>query len=123
MTTTLTEACQLQVLACSPAAFWVLQAWHRGPDVLWGCGVAQPGILRAFKGQVVQLLRHPSACSVINELHVAANARQRRALEAEFYGRSFTLFEQARCLQLCCSQPVPLAGALHGCTIVTCTLP
>ena len=50
--------------------------------------------MRVFKGQVVRLLRHPSACSVINELHMAANAKQRRELAAEFYSRQATLFQQ-----------------------------
>ncbi len=45
---------------------------------------------------MVRLLRHPSACAVINELHIAASAQQRRALAAEFYSRQALLLEQAR---------------------------
>lgn len=72
---------------------WVL---HNVRFVPFKCACARvhAGILRAFKGQVVRLLRHPSACSVINELHMAANAKQRRELAAEFYSRQATLFQQ-----------------------------
>ena len=76
---------------------------------VWPCTYA--GIMRVFKGQVVRLLRHPSACSVINELHTAATTKQRRELAAEFYSRQATLFQQvftandqgypAKCLRAC----------------------
>ena len=83
-----------------------------------GC-VRRTGVLRAFKGQVVRLLRHPSACAVVNELHVAASAKQRRALAAEFYSRQATLFQQAR-MHICTLQspsgstPLPLLEVISA---------
>ena len=73
---------------------------------VWPCTHA--GIMRIFKGQVVRLLRHPSACSVINELHTAATTKQRRELAAEFYSRQATLFQQV------CPQP-PIQGCPAQC--------
>ncbi|KAK9810029.1 hypothetical protein WJX72_003629 [[Myrmecia] bisecta] len=53
-----------------------------------------PGLLRLFKGHIPQLLRHPCGASIVVELYAAANAKQKNALAAEFYGKEFTLFEQ-----------------------------
>ena len=51
--------------------------------------------MKAFKGQVVRMLRHPCGSRVINELYTAASTKQRRALTAEFYGREAMLFHEA----------------------------
>ena len=51
--------------------------------------------MKAFKGQVVKMLRHPCGSRVINELYTAASTKQRRALCAEFYGREAVLFHEA----------------------------
>lgn len=53
------------------------------------------GVMKAFKGQVVRMLRHPCGSRVINELYTAASTKQRRALCAEFYGREAVLFHEA----------------------------
>ena len=53
------------------------------------------GLMKAFKGQVVKMLRHPCGSRVINELYTAASTKQRRALCAEFYGREAVLFHEA----------------------------
>lgn len=53
------------------------------------------GMLKAFNGQVVKMLRHPCGSRVINELYTAASTKQRRSLTAEFYGREAALFNEA----------------------------
>ncbi|EIE25301.1 ARM repeat-containing protein [Coccomyxa subellipsoidea C-169] len=55
---------------------------------------ATEGFLKAFKGQVVKLLRHPCGSRVINELYLRASGKQRTVLAAEFYGREMILFSQ-----------------------------
>ncbi|BDA41597.1 Pumilio homolog 3 [Coccomyxa sp. Obi] len=55
---------------------------------------ATEGFMKAFKGQVVKLLRHPCGSRVINELYTRASGKQRKLLAAEFYGREMVIFSQ-----------------------------
>ena len=56
------------------------------------------GLVKAFKGKIPMLLRHPSGKNVVDDAYHAATAEQRSAMAAEFYGRQFTLFEvRLRC--------------------------
>ena len=46
-----------------------------------------------FRGKVPELLRHPAGAHVVDDLYAAADARQRSAMAAEFYGKEYALFE------------------------------
>jgi hypothetical protein len=59
----------------------------------WRCCPWNAGIIKAFKGRVPQLLRHPNGAAVIDDAYNAAYPAQRNAMAAEFYGKEFTLFE------------------------------
>ncbi|KAI3432645.1 hypothetical protein D9Q98_004191 [Chlorella vulgaris] len=52
-----------------------------------------PGLLKAFRGHLGALLRHPAGCHVVDDLYAVANAKQRNLMAAEFYGKEYVLFE------------------------------
>ena len=58
---------------------------------------AWAGLLRLVQGRTPQLLRHPCASAVVDELYNRASGAQRNMLAAEFFGREFALFTQVRC--------------------------
>jgi pumilio family protein 6 len=47
---------------------------------------------KAFKGKAPELLRHPAGTHVLDDLYVQSNAEQRKMMEAEFYGKEYSLF-------------------------------
>jgi hypothetical protein len=49
-------------------------------------------MLKALKGHVPMLLRHPSGAAVVDAAFTAASAAQRNAMAVEFYGRELSLF-------------------------------
>ena len=49
-------------------------------------------MLKALKGQIPALLRHPSGAAVVDAAFTAASAEQRNAMAVEFYGRELSLF-------------------------------
>ena len=55
------------------------------------------GVFAAVRGQVPNLLRHPSAASVIDELYNVATAAQRNLLAAEYYGTEYSLLTHVAC--------------------------
>jgi len=57
---------------------------------------AWAGLLRLVQGRAPQLLRHPCASAVVDELYNRASGAQRNMLAAEFFGREFALFTQVR---------------------------
>ena len=81
--------------------------------------------MKAFKGQVVRMLRHPCASRVVNELYTAASTKQRRTLTAEFYGREAMLFHEASTLSwyphkpgiVVCNDYLPAEHRLPACNI------
>ena len=52
------------------------------------------GILRILRGHIPELLRHPYAAAVVDDLYLCASGQQRNAMVAEFYAREYVLFEQ-----------------------------
>ena len=56
------------------------------------------GVLRTMRGHVPELLRHPYAAAIVDDLYLCANGQQRNAMVAEFYAREYVLFEQV-CIQ------------------------
>ncbi len=52
-----------------------------------------PALLKAVKGHVPELLRHPCGAPVLEELYNIASASQRDTLAAEFYGKEYVLFD------------------------------
>lgn len=56
------------------------------------CVVA--GILRILRGHIPELLRHPYAAAIVDDIYLCANGQQRNAMVAEFYAREYVLFEQ-----------------------------
>ncbi len=55
--------------------------------------VALTGLVKAFKGRVAELLRHPQGSEVLTGLYDVASSAQRNAMCAELYGREFSLFD------------------------------
>ncbi|KAK9844997.1 hypothetical protein WJX74_009447 [Apatococcus lobatus] len=53
------------------------------------------GILRILRGHIPELLRHPYAAAIVDDLYLCASGQQRNAMVAEFYAREYVLFEQA----------------------------
>ncbi|KAK9864425.1 hypothetical protein WJX84_008225 [Apatococcus fuscideae] len=53
------------------------------------------GILRILRGHIPELLRHPYAAAIVDDIYLCANGQQRNAMVAEFYAREYVLFEQA----------------------------
>lgn len=49
-------------------------------------------LVKAVKGHVPELLRHPCGASVLEELYNIASTAQRDVLAAEFYGKEYVLF-------------------------------
>lgn len=49
--------------------------------------------MRAFRGHVVELLRHPHGADVLVDLYDAASPAQRGSMASEAYGREFVLLE------------------------------
>lgn len=49
--------------------------------------------LRAFKGRIPELTRHPAATHVVDELWSVCDGRQRSAMACEFYGREYRVLE------------------------------
>ena len=52
------------------------------------------GILRTMRGHIPELLRHPYAAAIVDDLYLCASGQQRNAMVAEFYAREYVLFEQ-----------------------------
>lgn len=57
-----------------------------------GRGDGLPGLVKALRGQVPSLLRHPCAAAVISELYSVASTQQRNLMASEFYGKEFVVF-------------------------------
>jgi pumilio homology domain family member 6 len=49
--------------------------------------------VKAFRGHVVELLRHPHGADVLVDLYDAASSTQRSGMASEAYGREFVLLE------------------------------
>ena len=49
-------------------------------------------MLKALRGQIPMLLRHPSGAAVVAAAFTAASSAQRNAMAVEFYGRELSLF-------------------------------
>ena len=49
-------------------------------------------MLKALRGQIPMLLRHPSGAAVVAAAFTAASSAQRNAMAVEFYGRELALF-------------------------------
>ena len=48
---------------------------------------------KALKGRIPELLRHPAAAHVVDELFSVADAATRNSMVSEFYGREYRVFE------------------------------
>lgn len=68
---------------------------------------------KAMKGRIPELVRHPSAAHVIDELYSASGPPARNAMAAEFYGREYRLFEGGT-LNGVAGAPASLARLLAG---------
>lgn len=55
-----------------------------------------PGVVRAFKGHVTKLFRHPCGSAVLSDLYDELTGPERNVLVAEFYGREYALFGSAQ---------------------------
>ena len=53
---------------------------------------ALQGLVEPFKGRAPDLLRHPCACHVLDDVYAMADARARGRMVAEFYGPELALF-------------------------------
>lgn len=69
----------------------VLQHAHWAPR--WHSPTA---LVKAVKGHVPELLRHPCGATILEELYNIASAAQRDTLAAEFYGKEYVLFGPAQ---------------------------
>ncbi|KAL4423682.1 hypothetical protein ABPG75_000983 [Micractinium tetrahymenae] len=52
-----------------------------------------PRLLKAFRGHLGELLRHPAGTHVVDDLWSVADTKQRNLMAAEFYGKEYVLFE------------------------------
>ena len=59
------------------------------------CSFRETEYFKAFRGKAPELLRHPAGTHVLDDLYTQANAEQRRAMVAEFYGKEYSLFADA----------------------------
>ena len=73
-------------------------------------------MLKALRGQIPMLLRHPSGAAVVAAAFTAASSAQRNAMAVEFYGRELSLFAvrilasllgKAKRLQCCTVAHIP----------------
>lgn len=58
-------------------------------------------LARAFRGKFSLLLRHPRACTVVDDLYTQMNAEEKNRVVAEFYGPAFRVLASSN------AQPVP----------------
>ncbi len=79
-------------------------------------------MLKALRGQIPMLLRHPSGAAVVAAAFTAASSAQRNAMAVEFYGRELSLFAvRALALLLLRATRVKYCDLAHGTALPSST--
>ncbi len=78
-----------------------------------------PYFVKAFRGQVVAMLRHPCGASVVDDVYHLADARQKEQMASEFYGPEVALLANLATDELSLSKLLGKATAAQKAAILT----